>query len=78
LIEEFGDETDAWAAREVKVLTKKDTIAGKKVIIAYFVADGWTLDDYGELVKGPASATADVTPPATTPATTTDKPLPPV
>ena len=57
---EFGVETEAWVGKEVSVILKKDVIAGKKVIIAYLVTEGWSLDDYGELLKegaevGPAS-----------------------
>jgi len=51
LIEAFGDDSNKWIGKEVKVLTKKDVIAGKKVIITYLVTEGWSLDDYGELVK---------------------------
>jgi ABC-type taurine transport system substrate-binding protein len=51
LIEEFGDESESWVGRDVKVILKKDVIAGKKVIIPYLVVDGWSLDEYGELVK---------------------------
>jgi hypothetical protein len=51
LIEEFGDDSENWINKSVKVILKKDTIAGKKVEIAYFVVDGWKLDEYGELVK---------------------------
>lgn len=51
LIEEFGDETEDWVNKTVKVILKKDVIANKKVIIPYLVTDGWMMDDYGELVK---------------------------
>ena len=51
LITGFGDETESWIGKEVKVILKKDTIAGKKVVIPYLVVDGWELDEYGELVK---------------------------
>lgn len=51
LVDEFGADGENWVNKEVKVLTKKDTIAGKKVIILYLVTDGWTLDEYGELTK---------------------------
>ena len=51
LHDELGEETEKWIGKEVKVILKKDTIAGKKVIIPYFVVDGWTLDEYGDLAK---------------------------
>lgn len=51
LIDEFGDDSDKWVGKEVNVILKKDTVAGKKVTIAYFVPDGWVLDDYGDLVN---------------------------
>ena len=51
LIEEFGDDTEEWVGKDVKVITKKDVIASKKVEIVYLVLDGWKLDEYGELVK---------------------------
>lgn len=47
----FGEESDEWIGKEVKVLLHKTVIAGKKVIIAYFVTVGWSLDDYGDLVS---------------------------
>jgi len=62
LIEEFDDETEAWIGKKVKVLTKKDKIAGKKVIIAYLVTAGWSLDEYGGLEKT-GVATTPLTPP---------------
>ena len=55
---EFGTETEAWIGKEVNVLLKKDTIAGKKVIIVYLVTEGWSLDDYGDLSKEGAQADA--------------------
>jgi hypothetical protein len=51
LAEEFGVETEEWVGKDVKVILKKDVIAGKKVVIPYLVVDGWSLDEYGELVK---------------------------
>ena len=51
LIEEFGDETENWVGKDVNVILKKDIIAGKKVVIPYLVIVGWSLDEYGELVK---------------------------
>lgn len=52
LWEEFGDETESWIGKDVKVLLVKKLIAGKKSIVPYLVVDGWSLDEYGELVKG--------------------------
>lgn len=51
LIEEFGDDTEEWVGKDVKVILKKDLIAGKKVIIPYLITEGWQLDEYGELLK---------------------------
>lgn len=51
LIDEFGDDTEEWIGKEVKVILKKDLIAGKKVVIPYLITEGWQLDEYGELVK---------------------------
>lgn len=51
LHDELGEETESWVGKEVSVILKKDTIAGKKVIIAYFVSGDWKLDEYGELCK---------------------------
>jgi hypothetical protein len=51
LIDELGEESEDWVGKDVRVILKKDTIAGKKVIIAYFVVGDWNLDEYGELCK---------------------------
>jgi len=51
LIEEIGDDSEDWIGKEVKVIIKKDVIAGKKVEVAYFVTGDWQLDDYGALEK---------------------------
>ena len=60
LIDSFGDESNDWVGKEVLVRMKKDTVAGKKVDIYYFVTPEWDFDDYGELVKGGASGPAEV------------------
>lgn len=52
LVDEFGEESKNWAGKEVRVITKKDVVAGKKVIIVYLVTGNWELDDFGDLVKG--------------------------
>ena len=51
LIDEFGDNTEEWVGKDVKVILKKDVIGGKRVEIVYLVVDGWKLDEYGDLVK---------------------------
>ena len=51
LATEMGDESEEWIGKKVRVITKKDTVAGKKQIIAYFVTEGWELDEYGALGK---------------------------
>jgi hypothetical protein len=47
----YGTETEAWVGKELTVLTKKGVFAGKKGIAAYFVTEGWYLDDFGDLVN---------------------------
>lgn len=59
LIEAYGDDSENWIGKEVRVLTKKGVFGGQKGIACYFVTDGWTLDDYGDLVKGTASVPAE-------------------
>lgn len=51
LATELGDESEEWVGNDVRVVTKKDVIAGKKQTIAYFVTEGWELDEYGALSK---------------------------
>lgn len=51
LIDAFGTNSSEWVGRDVKVHLKKDTIAGKKVTIAYLAPEGWVLDEWGELVN---------------------------
>ena len=51
LVAELGDESEQWIDKKVNIITKKDTIAGKKVTIAYFVLGAWVLDEYGAIVK---------------------------
>ena len=52
LVEEFGDDTETWVGKEVKVILQKKLIAGKKSIISYLVVEGWKLDEFGELTQG--------------------------
>lgn len=60
LATEFGGESEDWVSKSVNVILKKDTIAGKKVIIPYFVTEDYALDDFGELTKnGEGEAIAD-------------------
>lgn len=51
LVQEFGEDTEGWANREVKVILHKGIFAGKKGIAAYLVTDAWQIDEYGEIVK---------------------------
>ncbi len=51
LVPALGKNSEDWVGKEVNVLTKKTVIAGKKVIVAYFVTEGWYLDDFGDLVN---------------------------
>lgn len=51
LHDEFGDDSTAWIGKDVLVRMKKDTVAGKKVDIYYFVTPEWNFDEYRELVR---------------------------
>lgn len=51
LIDAYGDDSEEWVGKEVKVLTKKDVVANKKVIIAYLVPTNYILNEWGELEK---------------------------
>lgn len=51
MVQEFGDESENWKGKDVKVLMKKGVYAGKKGIATYIVTEGYKLDEYGELVK---------------------------
>lgn len=51
LVPVLGEDSESWIGKTVNVLTKKTVIAGKKVVVAYFVTDGWYLDDFGDLVR---------------------------
>lgn len=51
LIDALGDESEQWAGAEVKVSTKKDTVAGKRAIIAYFHPTSYALNEWGDLEK---------------------------
>ena len=37
--------------KDIHILTKKGVFAGTKGIAAYFVTEGWYLDEYGDLVN---------------------------
>ena len=54
LVPAFGEDSESWIGKEATVLTKKTVIAGKKVVVAYFVTEGWYLDDFGDLVEDEA------------------------
>ena len=51
LHDEFGEESEDWIGKEVKVILHKTVIVGEKRIVAYFVTGEWSLDEYGELSK---------------------------
>ncbi len=51
LVPVLGEDSEDWVGKEVNVLTKKGVFAGKKGIAAYFVTEGWYLDDFGDLVN---------------------------
>ena len=58
LIAEFGDDSKDWIGKSVRVITKKDVVAGKKVEIAYLVSGDWALDEWGELNKATSDGSA--------------------
>jgi len=51
LIQEFGEDTENWMNKDVKVILHKTIIAGKKAIVPYLVTSDWQIDEYGELFK---------------------------
>jgi len=51
LHDEFGEDSENWVGKEVTIRAKKDTVAGKKVEIYYFVTPEWDFDEYREIVK---------------------------
>ena len=51
LHDEFGADTAKWIGKEVIIRAKKDTVAGRKVEIYYFVTPDWDFDEYRELTK---------------------------
>ena len=51
LVPALGKNSEDWVGKEVNVLTKKTVIAGKKVIVAYFVTEDYYLDDFGDLTN---------------------------
>ena len=62
LVAEFGDESENWIGKKVNIITKKDTIAGKKVTIAYFISGDWEMDEYGAISKPEPKAEGISTP----------------
>jgi hypothetical protein len=51
LIEVYGNESLDWVGKEVCVSTKKDVVAGKRVIIAYLHPASYALNEWGDLEK---------------------------
>lgn len=51
LVDSFGQDSSEWKGKKVTVLTKKTMIAGERRVVAYFVTEGWSLDDFGELIQ---------------------------
>lgn len=60
LVDEFGKDSVKWVGQEVTVLIHKTLIAGKKCTVAYLVTPAYSLDEYGELVKGPTVGNTNV------------------
>lgn len=61
LVPALGKNSEDWVGKEVNVLTKKTVIAGKKVIVAYFVTEGYYLDDFGDLTNDTPDESTGVT-----------------
>ena len=51
LHDELGEDSKDWVGKSVRVITKKDVVAGKKVEIAYLVTGEWGLDEWGDIAK---------------------------
>lgn len=51
LVDAFGKNSEDWVNRNVNVILHKTVVSGRKAIIAYFVVNGWSIDEYGELVQ---------------------------
>ncbi len=47
LIGAFGEDTDSWEGKEVKVWTLKAMVAGKMQTIVYVAEPSWEMDDEG-------------------------------
>lgn len=48
---EWGTESAEWVGKSVRVLMQKAMIAGERRIKVYYVTPGWTIDEWGDLVK---------------------------
>ena len=59
LVDAYGEDSENWKDRVVTVLIKKTMIAGEKRIVAYFVTDGWVLDEFGDVVNVDATPQKD-------------------
>lgn len=51
LIGSWGEETNEWVGKTAHVLTKRDVIANKRVIVAYVTPGGYIIDEWGGVVK---------------------------
>lgn len=58
LIDAFGDDTDNWVGKSVKVFIVRAMVAGKLQNIVYLAAEGWDMLDDGSFV-GPRSNMGD-------------------
>lgn len=47
----WGQESTEWVGKQATVLTRKAIIAGERRLVAYFVVEGWYIDEWGDLVK---------------------------
>ena len=62
LHDELGEDSKDWIGKSVRVITKKDVVAGKKVEIAYLVTGEWGLDEWGDITKASNVNSEEITP----------------
>ena len=67
LAQTWGDESAVWMEKKATVLTQKAIIAGERRVKTYYVTEGWTIDEWGDLVK-----VIQIEPPAPTPVVTVE------
>ena len=45
LIDVYGNETETWIDKEAKIHLNKETISGRRIVVAYVSAPDWTLGE---------------------------------